>query len=179
MREIVVAFFGWSNQAQLTIVGGTLEVVGLAMVSVDFWWPWLRESGSRLGRRVRLRAAKALERARLAAMRLLRRRRTAMGETGGLEMALETDVAGKVTPSKAPSLAAMVRQLYVMEERLGAVESRQESDSREIRERLDAMTEAVQEMIRRSKDEYLGWRVFGLAVALSGAVVLSAANLVS
>jgi hypothetical protein len=29
------------------------------------------------------------------------------------------------------------------------------------------------------KDEYLGWRILGFAVAVSGAVVLSAANLVS
>jgi hypothetical protein len=41
------------------------------------------------------------------------------------------------------------------------------------------MINAVQEMIRRSKGQRLGWRVVGLAVALPGTVVLSAANLVS
>jgi hypothetical protein len=34
----------WSRRAELTVVGLTLEVSGLAFVSLDFWAPWVRES---------------------------------------------------------------------------------------------------------------------------------------
>ena len=31
----------WSTKAELTLIGGTLEAFGVALVSIDFWAPWL------------------------------------------------------------------------------------------------------------------------------------------
>jgi hypothetical protein len=169
----MLALFGWSTSAQLTLVGGTLEVVGLALVAVDFWWPWLTRASVRL----RQRAAGALERARDAALRVIRRSKSVAG-SAKLSMTGEVNAAGTVTPAKAPSLAEMTRRLYEFERRVAEVESRQERTAQELRAELDKVMAAVQELIRRSKDEYLGWRIVGLSIALVGAICLSAANLV-
>lgn len=69
----------------------------------------------------------------------------------------------------APSLAAMTRRLHEFEERIRRVEARQEADARELDTRLAELTADVQDLIRRNKDQYLGWRIAGLAIALAGA----------
>jgi hypothetical protein len=48
-----------------------------------------------------------------------------------------------------------------------------------IAERHRALIESVQDMITRSKDQYLPLRVVGLVLALAGSILLAAANLVS
>ncbi|MGH3085538.1 MAG: hypothetical protein ACRDNP_16050, partial [Gaiellaceae bacterium] len=53
-----------------------------------------------------------------------------------------------------------------------------ESAGNEIVEREERLRAEVQEWIARSKDQYLPWRIVGLVVALSGTVLLAAANLV-
>jgi hypothetical protein len=94
--------------------------------------------------------------------------------------AIETDIALPITPStgRASSLAAMTRRLYEFEERIGRVEARQDDDARALDAQLAAVRADVQDLIRRSKDQYLGWRIVGLVVALAGACFLAAANLV-
>lgn len=104
-------------------------------------------------------------------------RHTTHTASAKLEMAIETNAAGEVIPGRRSS-PQVVKMLYELESRIGAVESRQESASRELDDRLDALSRDVQEMIERSKDRYLGLRMVGLAIALVGALLLSAANLV-
>jgi hypothetical protein len=176
----------WSTRAHLTVVGLTLELTGLALVAVDFWWPWLVPHVQRLGRdaakRTAAAVARASERLRRTAERMRGRRTVrapaAHAGAAGLNMALETNVAGKVTPGKAPSTAELVRRLHETEGRLRAVEERQDRETRELRAELAAVTEVVRDMIRRSKDEYLGWRIVGLAIGVAGAGCLAASNLV-
>jgi hypothetical protein len=72
----------------------------------------------------------------------------------------------------------MVRRLHEFDTRLRLVENRQEESAGELEDRFDVLTADVQEWIRRSKDQYLGWRIIGLGIALTGAGFLAAANLV-
>jgi hypothetical protein len=181
---IVLALTEWSTRADLTIIGVTLEIGGVLLVSMDFWFEWA-VAFLRRGRhwsRERGRRAVAVAKARARALwTRLRRRRTvaadARVELRDAAVANATDsIATKV--EKGESLAAMTRRLYEFEDRIGRVEARQEADARALDAQLAAVRADVQDLIRRSKDQYLGWRIVGLAVALVGACFLAAANLV-
>lgn len=167
----------WGMRAHLTIVGALLEVAGVALLSIDFWWPPLARISSTASRRLVREARAGVHQLRTAAR--LFRRRTPATATGSARLgtAVEIDTAGEVT--SAGGGQQVIRRLYELERRMGEVESRQESAAHELDSRLEALTREVEEMIERSKDRYLGLRVIGLAIAFAGAVLLSAANLVS
>jgi hypothetical protein len=180
---LLFAVTDWSTRAHLTVIGVTLEVIGVALVAMDFWPAWAVDAVTRgrrwTGEHIHRLTGYLRARARHLAVKL-RRRKTVTAQTVGINPAIETNVAGTVTPKieRGQSLAAMVRQLHEFDARLKAVEARQEDDAREVDDRLDALAADVQEWIRRSKDQYLGWRIIGLVVALTGAGFLAAANLV-
>ncbi len=73
---------------------------------------------------------------------------------------------------RGKSNAALVRELGELNARVDRMEVT-------IAERHRALIESVQDMITRSKDQYLPLRVVGLVLALAGSILLAAANLVS
>ena len=87
-------------------------------------------------------------------------------------MEMQITTQGEATPGKGKSNAALVRELGELNARMGRLEERVEKNHASV-------IAEVQERIRRSKDQYLGWRIVGLVVALCGTVLLAVANLVS
>ena len=56
----------WSTQVELTVVGLALEICGIALLALDFWWPLLRRARARLRIRDRARRAQSLAHNRIA-----------------------------------------------------------------------------------------------------------------
>jgi hypothetical protein len=165
----------WSTQAQLTIAGSALEVIGVALVSMDFWWPWFTETLERVKRGAGERASAALRHARRAwewLVRVALRRKPPAARVSQVAMEVLIKNEGDATKERGKSNAALVRELGELNARVDRVEVG-------MAERHRALIESVQEMIRRSKDQYLGLRVVGLALALAGSILLAAANLVT
>jgi hypothetical protein len=174
-----LAVRAWSPKWQLTFMGLSLELIGVALVAIDFWFPVVIESTTHFFHRARAATTDAFKRARDAALLRLRRGKLVTAKGAGISVAFETNAAGEVTPGgRRPTPADLVRQLPIIEARLGELEARQANDAQDLRDRLDAVTGVVEDMIRRSKDQFLRWRMVGLVVAFAGAGVLAAANLV-
>ena len=94
---------GSSARARLTVIGGLLEVVGIALLAIDFWWPPIRRSWPAARRWLEGGAAHVRAEAHVAATWLrcaLRRKATVTG-SAKLGLTFETNAAGVVTPAAA------------------------------------------------------------------------------
>jgi hypothetical protein len=169
----------WSKRTNLTITGAALELAGITLVAMDFWRPFIATLGVRirvLGRRRGDPARRFLRRF----ANFLRLRRVVTVPSGArLPSTTSASATSEATPVIAPSTAELTRTINQLIARVGELERRHEAGVHETRQRIDAMVGDVQDMIRRSKDEYLGYRVVGLVIALGGAVVLASANIVA
>lgn len=174
----------WSAHVWLTLIGACLEVVGIALVALDFWLPWVR----RRLRLLRLSLASRLIQARDLYRRLapewLGGDRTIVHQIGtATEIDVAMSVTGKVTSRRVETFADVNERLQAITNRITTIEQNNATEHESIRgdiARNDAsLRRSVSEAITRSRDQYLPWRVLGLGVALCGAVVLAAANLVS
>src|ERR687891_1181794 len=86
---VTTAFIVWvfhttgsSARARLTVIGGLLEVVGIALLAIDFWWPPIRRSWPAARRWLEGGAAHVRAEAHVAATWLrcaLRRKATVTG----------------------------------------------------------------------------------------------------
>jgi hypothetical protein len=147
------------------------------LASLDFWWPSLRKGWSRFNRAARERARETTEYLRELVDQILRKPKSVTA-SAGLPVEGTITPTGEVTLERQKSLASMVvRRLYEVEARLKAVEEQREEGAKLLETRLRLLLDDVQEMIRRSKDQYLGARIVGLAFAFAGSVVLAMANL--
>jgi hypothetical protein len=164
-----------ATRTQLTIIGATLEAVGIGLVALDFWAPavarglrWLRawDVGARLRGVVDWVIGK--ERTRVSA-----------------SFTMPWESAGAITPKlTSPRVATFDEvsdRLQAITDRITTIEGENarahERLGNEMVVREERLRAEVQGWIARSKDQYLPWRIVGLVVALSGTVVLAAANL--
>jgi hypothetical protein len=173
MRSVVTLVeAGLWRRTPLTVSGLVLDVLGIALVSMDFWWPWFTKLWSRVRRRAIERTTRVLERARLAAERLVLRLRGRKLVSAQFHLPLESEItaSGEVAFQKGKSNTQLVRELGELNARVARLEAT-------VEENREAVISGVQEMIRRSKDQYLGARIVGLAFALAGSVLLALANL--
>jgi hypothetical protein len=170
-----------STRTQLTIIGATLEAVGIGLVALDFWAPaaargvkWVRSWHIRAGlRRLFTRIVDWLTRTK--------RGRVSSTFTMPWESAGAT--TPKLTSTRVTSFKDVNDRLQAITDRITTIEGENarahEKLGDQMVEREKRLRADVQELIRRSKDQYLRWRIVGLVVALSGTVVLAAANLAS
>lgn len=91
-------------------------------------------------------------------------------------------ITPKLTSPRVTSFEEVSARLQAITDRITTIEGENarahERLGNEIVEREERLRAEVQEWIARSKDQYLPWRIVGLVVALSGTVLLAAANLV-
>lgn len=162
-------------RTQLTIIGATLEALGIALVALDFWAPAGARALRWLGRaNVRARLRHIID--------LLMGRRRHWVSAGA---AMPVESAGAVTPQltspPVSSFEEVSARLQAITDRITTIEGENMRAhgrlSNEIGEREQRLRAEIQDWIARSKDQYLPWRIIGLVVALSGTVALAAANL--
>ena len=157
----------WTQRAHLTVVGGTLELIGIALVAMDFWLPWL----TRAGRRARHGLRRWLDDVWLYVHQL-----------GGRYAFEVSDDA--VTPGAMDSLERQIRiggaspdveeALNEYADRIGELERGVD----DLGKRLRSVLSTVDQILDQDRTRFSGWRVLGLGIAFSGTVVLAAANLV-
>ena len=166
----------------VTIIGLTLETVGILLLALDFWWPpilrgfaWL----TRWGVRTRLRELVSGLIARLTG-----RRGSIVVSTWTLPF--ETQASGFPPTERyadVRSFEDVERRLQDLAQRISdlGVETaaKHERLRRGINELDKSLRDDVREWIRQSKDQYLVFRIAGLFIALSGTVVLGVGNLLT
>ena len=157
----------WTQRAHLTLVGGTLELIGIALVAMDFWRPWL----TRAGRRGQHRFRQWLDAVWLYVHELGGRYAFELSDdalTPGAIDTLEREIriagASRTVETALNEQAHRIIQL--------------EREVVDLRERLCGVLSTVDEILDQDRMRFSGWRVLGLAIAFSGTVVLAAANLV-
>jgi hypothetical protein len=164
-----------ATRTQLTVVGATLEVIGIGLVALDFWAP---AAARGLGW---LKAWDFQARLRSVVDWLTRRKRTQVSAG----VATSWEAAGALTPKltgpRVTTFDEVSERLQAITDRITTIEGANarahDKIVNEMAEREEQLRADVQEWIARSKDQYLPWRIAGLVVALSGTVVLAAANL--
>ena len=179
----LLANTAWRPIVGVTIIGLTLEVLGILLLALDFWWPlvlrgldWL----TRWGIRTRLNELPS----RVVAV--FTRRPVWARVSARATMPFET-VAGGFPPTEGyedvRSFDEVNRRLRDLVQRLSSHEAESAAKHERLRRvisELDRTLRAdVQESIRRSKDQYLLFRIAGLFIALAGTVVLGVGNLLT
>ncbi len=162
----------WSRRTHLTLVGATLELIGVALVAMDFWRPWLTQAG----RRARKRLDAALHGIHVY-LESLRGRNTRGVEDDGISPEAVDEIIRerRRTTNYTPVRKALVEHGL----RLEALEEHQRTGFTELQERIDKIGDVVDKIIEQDRMRYIGWRVLGLIVAFAGTLLLTAANLVS
>jgi hypothetical protein len=164
-----------ATRTQLTVVGATLEAVGIGLVALDFWAP-------AAARGLRWLSAWDL-RARLLSVVdwLMRRKRSRVSASFTMPWESAGAITPKLTSSRVATFEEVSDRLQAITDRITTIElenaQAHETLGDQLVEREERLRADVQEWIARSKDQYLPWRIVGLVVALSGTVVLAAANL--
>jgi len=157
----------WTERAHLTVVGGTLELIGIALVAMDFWRPWL----TRAGRRARQGLRRWLDRVWLYVNQLGGRYAFELSDDGvtpGAMDSLERDLRiSGASPDVGRTLNEHADRISQLERHVGDLD-----------ERLRSVLSTVDQILDQDRMRFSGWRVLGLAIAFSGTVVLAAANLV-
>jgi hypothetical protein len=130
----------WSRKSELTLVGGTLEAFGVALVSIDFWAPWLAEvarNGMRTGRAwlrwllgVGARLGKAVTGRRDVVKETLSATATASASLG-VEV---------ISGAKGESNAALVRRIGEMDKRIGELEKVRTEVPKQIQAAMDLLS---------------------------------------
>ncbi|MGH3030106.1 MAG: hypothetical protein ACRDNE_04965 [Gaiellaceae bacterium] len=164
-----------ATRTQLTVIGGTLEAIGIGLVALDFWAPaaarglrWLRawDVGARLRRVMDWLAG---------------RKRTRVSASFTMPWESAGAITSKLTSPRVTTFDDVSDRLQAITDRITTIEGENARAhgrlGNEMVEREERLRADVQEWIARSKDQYLPWRIVGLVVALSGTVVLAAANL--
>lgn len=105
-RELLV-LTDWSRRGDLTLVGASLEVAGIALLGVDLYWPTLAMLSRRLAGYSRLQ----LDKARTRLRRLLRHPITATASSGGAYVDNLDERAGLQASSLRADMTALESRL--------------------------------------------------------------------
>jgi hypothetical protein len=164
-----------ATRTQLTVIGATLEAIGIGLVALDFWAP-AAARGLRW-----LSAWDVRARLRRVVDWLAGRKRTPVSASLTMPWESAGAITRKLTSPRVTTFDAVSDRLQAITDRITTIEGENarahERLGNEIVEREERLRADVQEWIARSKDQYLPWRIVGLVVALSGTIVLAAANL--
>jgi hypothetical protein len=164
-----------ATRTQLTVIGATLEAVGIGLVALDFWAPAAAHGLKRL------RVWDIRTRLRRAIDWLMGRKRTRVSASFTMPWESAGAITPKLTSPRVTTFEEVSARLQAITDRITTIEVENarahERLGNQIVEREERLRSDVQEWIARSKDQYLPWRIVGLVVALSGTVVLAAANL--
>ena len=165
-----------ATRTQLTIVGAAFEAVGIGLVALDFWAP-AADRGLR-----RIRSWDVRARLQRVIDWFAGRQRHAVSASLTMPWESAGAITPKLTSPRVTSFEDVSARLQAITDRITTIEGENarahERLGNEIVEREERLRAEVQEWIARSKDQYLPWRIVGLVVALSGTVLLAAANLV-
>jgi hypothetical protein len=108
----------WSQQTHLTVAGAVLELIGIALVAMDFWRPWL----SRAGRAARDRLKATMSRTRLRVDSLRGRHFVTLVDQGLTSPAMDEIIA------KRSGYPPVRTALIELDARVTTLEARQTSE---------------------------------------------------